>query len=138
MKFDKLKEFDTFRWERIKDASLIGTYDMPVLQTVHDVDPHNLVPFHMAKTATNADKKWYHFYEDDYQFERKEYGTRRISPMVIQLLFICQITGTMKAEESLLMMESQKQEEKVGLRDLLKYGFLTKPRLIIKWRFMYG
>ena len=70
MKFDKLKEFDTFRWERIKDAPLIGTYDMPVLQAVHDVDPHNLVPFHMAKTATNAEKKWYHFYEDDYQFER--------------------------------------------------------------------
>ena len=43
---------------------------MPVLQAVHDVDPHNLVPFHMAKTATNAEKKWYHFYEDDYQFER--------------------------------------------------------------------
>ena len=51
MKFDKLNDLDTFRWERIKDVELEGKYDMPKLQPVHDVEPENLVPFHMAKTA---------------------------------------------------------------------------------------
>ncbi|MBR1408403.1 MAG: DUF4417 domain-containing protein [Clostridia bacterium] len=70
MKFDKLNDLDTFRWERIKDAELEGKYDMPKLQPVHDVEPENLVPFHMAKTAKNPEQRWFHFYEDDYQFER--------------------------------------------------------------------
>ena len=43
---------------------------MPKLQPVHDVEPENLVPFHMAKTAKDPEQRWFHFYEDDYQFER--------------------------------------------------------------------
>ena len=70
LKFDKINDLDTFRWERIKDAELEGKFDMPRLQTVHDVEPENLVPFHMVKTAKNPEKRWFHFYEDDYQFER--------------------------------------------------------------------
>ena len=70
MKFDKLKAFDTFRWERIKNAELVGKYDMPKLQPVHNLRPENLVPFHMTKTTKNPGHHWFHFYEDDYQFER--------------------------------------------------------------------
>ena len=70
MRINKLKAFDTFRWDRIQNAPIIGSYDMPVLQAVHDVEPHDLVPFHIAMTTRDAHAKWYHFYEDDYQFER--------------------------------------------------------------------
>ena len=70
MKFNKLDDLDTFRWERIKGAELEGKYDMPKLHPVHDVEPENLVPFHMAKTAINPEQRWFHFYEDDYQFEQ--------------------------------------------------------------------
>ena len=70
MKFDKLKAFDTFRWERIKNAELVGKYDMPKIQPVHNLRPENLVPFHMTKTTKNPGHHWFHFYEDDYQFER--------------------------------------------------------------------
>lgn len=70
MKFNKIEDLDTFHWKRIKRAELAGKYDMPVLQPIHDVTPENLVPFHLAKTTKNAERKWFHFYEDDYQFER--------------------------------------------------------------------
>ena len=70
MKFDKLKSRDTFRWKYIQNATLIGKYDMPMLQAVHEAEPHELVPFHIAKSIKDPEKKWFHFYEDDYQFER--------------------------------------------------------------------
>ena len=67
MKFDK---FATFQWGRIRGAELVGKYDMPALRAVHHVEPMNLVPFHMTKTIKNPERSWFHFYEDDYQFER--------------------------------------------------------------------
>ena len=70
MKFDKMADLDTFRWQRINGAKFEGKYDMPILEAVHDLDPENLVPFHMLKNTRNAENHWFHFYEDDYQFER--------------------------------------------------------------------
>lgn len=70
MKFDKLKVYDNFYWKRVSGAKLIGKYDMPVLKPVHNVVPRNLVPFHSAKNCKSPQESWYHYYEDDYQFER--------------------------------------------------------------------
>ena len=70
MKFDKYNDIDTFRWSRIRGARFEGQYDMPVLQPVHDLEPKNLLPFHIALSNKEPDRHWYHFYEDDYQFER--------------------------------------------------------------------
>jgi len=70
MKFNKYNYSDTFYLERINGADFTGRYDFPVLAAVHNVEPHDLVPFHMAKTTKNPNGSWFHFYEDDYQFER--------------------------------------------------------------------
>ena len=70
MTYNKLKVHDTFKWERIHGADLEGRYDMPKLSPVHDLRPENLVPFHMLNTTKNPECHWFHFYEDDYQFER--------------------------------------------------------------------
>ena len=70
MKFNKLTDLDTFCWERICGAELEGRFDMPKLKSVHDIEPTALVPFHMTKTSKNPELHWFHFYEDDYQFER--------------------------------------------------------------------
>lgn len=43
---------------------------MPVLEPVHDCSPSKLVPFHIAVSGQRKPEGWYHFYEDDYQFER--------------------------------------------------------------------
>lgn len=60
----------SFYWDRIEGAKIEGKYDMPVLQPVHNVTPHDLIPFHMVKNEPNKSQKWFHFYEDDFQFER--------------------------------------------------------------------
>lgn len=70
LKFDKLIEHDTFKWDRLKGAEFEGRFDMPKLQPVHGMEPQSLIPFHMAKTAKDPGHRWFHFYEDDYQFER--------------------------------------------------------------------
>lgn len=70
MKFNKLEVFDVFRWGRIKDAKLTGKYDMPQLSPCVSADPQNPVVFHIAKSSTHPQNSWYHFFEDDYQFER--------------------------------------------------------------------
>lgn len=70
MKFNKLIQCSSFHWELIKGAKLTGQYDMPELIAVHDIEPVNLVPFHMTKTTKDPAQNWFHFYEDDYQFER--------------------------------------------------------------------
>ena len=50
---------------------MVGKFDMPVLRPVTEsADPHDLVPFNAAMTEVEPEKKWYHFYIDDYQFER--------------------------------------------------------------------
>lgn len=69
MKFNKL-DLDTFHWAEISGATLEGKYDMPVLEPVHDCSPSKLVPFHIAVSGQRKPEGWYHFYEDDYQFER--------------------------------------------------------------------
>ena len=69
MKFNKL-DLDTFHWAEISGAPLEGKYDMPVLEPVHDCSPSKLVPFHIAVSGQRKPEGWYHFYEDDYQFER--------------------------------------------------------------------
>lgn len=70
MNFNKFKDLDTFRWKRISGAEYEGKFEMPMLQPAHDCEPDNLVPFHMAKTIKDPENHWFHFYEDDYQFER--------------------------------------------------------------------
>lgn len=69
-KFDKLTAYDTFRWERIKGAELCGKYDFPKLKPCTNAKPQNLIPFHMTKNAADASERWFHFFIDDYQFER--------------------------------------------------------------------
>ena len=70
MKFDKLRDHDTFKWNWIKGAKLEGKFDMPKLRPVHELEPENLLPFHIAKAEKEPANRWFHFYEDDYQFER--------------------------------------------------------------------
>jgi hypothetical protein len=69
-KFDKLEAFDTFHWKMIEGAQTAGRYDMPVLKPCADVDISNLVPFHMATSAKDPADSWFHFFVDDYRFER--------------------------------------------------------------------
>ena len=70
MKFNKLADHDTFRWDRIKDATLVGMHDMPQLNPCVAADPRNPIGFHAAKSLKEPSVSWFHFYEDDYQFER--------------------------------------------------------------------
>ena len=70
MKFNKLADPDTFRWDRIKDATLVGMHDMPQLKPCVAADPRNPIGFHAAKSLKEPSVSWFHFYEDDYQFER--------------------------------------------------------------------
>ncbi len=69
MHFNKLDKYDNFKWKLLEGASLEGKYDMPVLQPAYQI-PHDLVCFHMAKSEKEAANCWFHFYEDDYHFER--------------------------------------------------------------------
>ena len=67
MKFDKVEQRDIFRWGRLRGAKLVGKFDMPALRPVTEsADPHDLVPFNAAMTEAEPEKKWYHFYIDDY------------------------------------------------------------------------
>lgn len=68
-KFNKL-DLNTFHWAETLGAKLEGKYDMPVLAAVHGELPQELIPFHTAISQKDTENKWYHFYEDDYQFER--------------------------------------------------------------------
>lgn len=43
---------------------------MPLLKACSSAEPRNPVPFHSAKTTQNPQSRWFHFFEDDYQFER--------------------------------------------------------------------
>ena len=61
---------DVFHWKNIKNAVLTGRYDMPEVKAVHNVEPRNLIPFHLANTTKKLEEKWFHFYIDDYRFER--------------------------------------------------------------------
>ena len=69
-KFNKLEAFDVFRWERVKGAKLVGKYDMPELKPCISAEPHDPIVFHMAKSSKEPQNRWFHFFEDDYQFER--------------------------------------------------------------------
>lgn len=82
MSFNKLISRDTFRWKCIKGAELEGVFDMPRLRAVHNIEPVNLVPFHMANTTKHPSASWYHFYEDDYQFERIWHNPDRYIPIL--------------------------------------------------------
>ena len=70
MKFEKYKATNAFKLDLLSDAEFEGKYDMPVVKPVHNVEPVNLLPFHIALSNNTPDQHWYHFYEDDYQFER--------------------------------------------------------------------
>ena len=70
-KFDKLEAYDTFHWKRIVGAETAGKYDMPVLKPCKDAEIESLIPFHMITSFKGAaDNTWFHFFIDDYQFER--------------------------------------------------------------------
>ena len=69
-KFNKFEAFDVFRWERVKGAKLVGKYDMPELKPCIYAAPHDPIMFHMAKSTKEPQNRWFHFFEDDYQFER--------------------------------------------------------------------
>ncbi len=68
--FNKFESYDVFRWKRVKSAELVGKYDMPTLKPCLCAKPRNPIPFHMAKSANATSDRWFHFFEDDYQFER--------------------------------------------------------------------
>lgn len=68
--FNKFERYDNFKWKHLKEATFIGRYGMPELKPVRDVIPHDLVPFHMIGTTASPADHWFHFYIDDYQFER--------------------------------------------------------------------
>ena len=70
MGYNKFEVYDTFRWKRIADAFLAGKHDMPQLKPCVSAEPRNLVAFHSANTTKTPQTSWFHFFEDDYQFER--------------------------------------------------------------------
>ena len=52
------------------DAPKEGGYGFVKLDPVLDALPRNLVPFNAVMTESHPEDKWFHFYVDDYRFNR--------------------------------------------------------------------
>lgn len=91
-KFNKL-DLNTFHWKDIAEAKFEGKYDMPILQPVSPSElgvergEIKLVAFHSAMIEKEPKDKVYHFYEDDYQFERFWKSPSKYIPKLRQFRF---------------------------------------------------
>ena len=72
----------------IVSDSLCGKYDMPAFSSAYSVPPERMLPFNMAKTATD-DKAGIHFFIDDYQFERVWRSPRRYAELLRPFHCVC-------------------------------------------------
>ncbi len=67
--FDKSIHHDVHKQRLIDSAELVGFFGFPKVTKCLEI-PEELLPFNMAMTEKIPDKKWIHFFLDDYQFER--------------------------------------------------------------------
>lgn len=81
-KFNKLEAFDNFHWKMIEGAKTVGRYDMPILKPCKEADITNIVPFHQAISIKESSDSWFHFFIDDYQFERLWNRPNRYIPIL--------------------------------------------------------
>ncbi len=81
MKFNKLLVRDNFKWKYLQNAVLEGAFDMPVLHATDQL-PRNLVGFHLANGYKAPQNSWFHFYIDDYRFERLWNRPARYLPLL--------------------------------------------------------
>ncbi len=126
MKFDKFRNSDPFKWRLLEGAKLEGKWEMPQLQPIHDVEPVNLVPFHMANTTSQPEIHWFHFYEDDYQFERFWNRPERYLPM------LSKFAGGLSPDFSLyLNMPKHQQVTNCGRNRTLAYWMQQQGMQII-------
>ncbi len=88
--FNKLEAYDTFHWKMIAGAETTGKYDMPVLQPCSEAVISGLVPFHQATSTKDAADLWFHFFIDDYRFERIWNRPNRYIPVLTK--FKCGIS----------------------------------------------
>jgi hypothetical protein len=68
--YSKFNRYGILNSKLLTGAEFEGPLHMPKLAPVNNVKPCDLVPFHMTKTTKEPRGKWFHFFEDDYQFER--------------------------------------------------------------------
>lgn len=72
----------------IVPESLAGKYDLPRLSGGYATPPERMLPFNMAKTATDT-KAGIHFFIDDYQFERVWRSPRRYAELLRPFQCVC-------------------------------------------------
>lgn len=70
-KFNKFEDVNNFKWKFLKEAEYCGKYDMVKLAPyTSEKMPKNLLAFHELSASKELSQVWFHFYIDDYHFER--------------------------------------------------------------------
>lgn len=70
MKFDKWRDHDVLKQKILEGLPLDPKYGMPVMKRVAKADVRNPIPFNCLGSTKNRKERWFHFFIDDYQFER--------------------------------------------------------------------
>lgn len=83
-------------------GSLEGKYDLPRLSGGYSTPPWRMLPFNMAKTATDTDAG-IHFFIDDYQFERVWRSPRRYAELLRPFRCVCTPDFSLYADMPLAM-----------------------------------
>ena len=72
----------------IVPESMVGKYDLPLLDGYFAETPRRMIPFNMAKGHADAEA-CVHFFIDDYQFERVWRSPRRYAELLKQFRCVC-------------------------------------------------
>lgn len=83
-------------------GSLAGKYDLPRLSGGYSTPPWRMLPFNMAKTATDTNAG-IHFFIDDYQFERVWRSPRRYAELLRPFQCVCTPDFSLYADMPLAM-----------------------------------
>ena len=86
----------------IVPESLAGKYDLPRLKSGSATPPERMLPFNMAKTATDT-KAGIHFFIDDYQFERVWRAPKRYTELLKRFPCVCAPDFSLYADMPLAM-----------------------------------
>lgn len=86
----------------IVPESLAGKYDLPRLKSGYAAPPGRMLPFNMAKTATDTNAG-IHFFIDDYQFERVWRSPRRYAELLRPFQCVCAPDFSLYADMPLAM-----------------------------------
>ena len=70
MKYDKWLDHDVLKLKILDGLSLEPTFGMPMMERVTEASVRNPVPFNCLSSIKNRKALWFHFYIDDYRFER--------------------------------------------------------------------